>query len=849
MKRVIFILACIFLALPCGAEIITVDDDGPADFNNIQAAIDDANDGDIIEVKPGTYTGVGNRDISFDGRAIVVRSTDPNDPNIVAATIIDCNGSESDPHRGFYFHNNEDTNSVLAGLTITNGYAPPAQTGSNIYSVGGAIYCYVASPMVRNCTINRNEAGRVGGGIYCYNSNAIVTNCTITDNSSYDSGGGFYSHLGSPTISNCIITGNSANHVRSNGGGVVICGIAAIGHCTITGNWVNGSGGGIHGCNPTISPTISNCIVWDNGDSEVGGSATVSYSDVEGGYPGTGNIDADPLFVDSAGGDYHLSANSLCINAGDPAYSSEPGEADIDGDLRVINGRVDVGADEVNYEGPIIRISPTECEFYANESGTNPETQILSIRNGGIGTLNWEITEDCSWLEVTPTSGESVGDINEVSLSVDISELAQGSYNSELTINANGTFNSPRTLAVTIYVGGTLYVPSQYETIQAAINASGEGDQIIVSPGAYYENIDFGGKNITVRSTDPTNPSVVASTIIDANLYGSVVTFSGTETPACVLSGLTIKNGKNQLGAGICGGDWGTTGTLATIQYNIISGNRADTDWFPSNGWGGGLYNCDGAIQYNIISGNGVYCDEGVSYGGGLSGCDGIIQNNLISNNLASGFGVGYGGGLYECNGTIESNTIFGNSAHYGGGLSNCNSTIRNCIVWNNVAPTGPQVYTSTDPTYSCIQGWTGSLGGTGNTGADPCFADPANGDYHLQSQAGRWDPNSETWVTDANTSPCIDAGDPNSDWTAELWPHGKRINMGVYGGTPEASMSLSDAGDIADLNNNGSVDHTDLMMFTNQWLYQEILMSEDLDRNGFVDFSDFTIFGNNWQW
>ncbi|MHC4312873.1 MAG: hypothetical protein ACYSW3_10465 [Planctomycetota bacterium] len=73
---------------------------------------------------------------------------------------------------------------------------------------------------------------------------------------------------------------------------------------------------------------------------------------------------------------------------------------------------------------------------------------------------------------------------------------------------------------------------------------------------------------------------------------------------------------------------------------------------------------------------------------------------------------------------------------------------------------------------------------GQGNIDADPCFADPCNGDYHLQSEAGRWEPNIESWVQDNVSSPCIDAGDPNSDWTAELWPHGKRINIGAYGGS-----------------------------------------------------------------
>jgi hypothetical protein len=97
-------LVALILLLPtiagtAAGRTITVDDDSPADFDNIQAAINDANDGDTVVVLPGTYTGDGNRDIDFRGKAITVRSTDPNDPTVAAATIIDCNGTKEDPHR------------------------------------------------------------------------------------------------------------------------------------------------------------------------------------------------------------------------------------------------------------------------------------------------------------------------------------------------------------------------------------------------------------------------------------------------------------------------------------------------------------------------------------------------------------------------------------------------------------------------------------------------------------------------------------------------------------------------------------------------------------------------------
>jgi hypothetical protein len=90
--------------------------------------------------------------------------------------------------------------------------------------------------------------------------------------------------------------------------------------------------------------------------------------------------------------------------------------------------------------------------------------------------------------------------------------------------------------------------------------------------------------------------------------------------------------------------------------------------------------------------------------------------------------------------------------------------------------------------TYSNVQGgWSDE----GNIDVDALFADPANGDYHLQSQSGRWDPQTETWVADDVTSPCIDAGDPDSDLHTEPSPNGGRINMGAYGGTSQASKSF----------------------------------------------------------
>jgi len=171
-------------------------------------------------------------------------------------------------------------------------------------------------------------------------------------------------------------------------------------------------------------------------------------------------------------------------------------------------------------------------------------------------------------------------------------------------------------------------------------------------------------------------------------------------------------------------------------------------------------------------------------------------------------------------------------------------SSIHNCILWGD----SPQVYNSgtLTITYSNIQGgWNGE----GNIDIDPNFVDPANSDYHLKSQAGRWNPNTLTWIQDAVTSPCVDAGDPTSVWTNELWPHGKRINMGAYGGTPQASMSRSCVGNIADLNHDDVVDFLDYNIFSNGWPVEQVLLASDLSRNGSMGIEDMEIFCDNWLW
>ncbi|MBA7704821.1 hypothetical protein ES703_113640 [subsurface metagenome] len=358
-------------------------------------------------------------------------------------------------------------------------------------SVGGAIFCSDSSPIIQNCIITGNYS-ILGGGIFCYrDSNPAIRNCLIVDNSaSY--GGGMYCQGNSPVITNCTISGNSAD----------------------------AKGGGIR-CYDGSNPIIDNCLLWDNqADSGDGHelalrsdcNVSVAYSDVEGGQwavdlegavdPeqdlkvswGAGNIDVDPCFVDPNNGDYHLQPGSPCIDAGTNSPSGQLPAKDIEGQNRPIDGDndgnavADMGAYEsLTCEEPLIDLSATKFKFKARQGGVNPEFQILSIRNSGAGTLNWAINYECGWLVVDPCEGSSTGELDEITLSVDITALASGIYNCQLTISDSNAVNSPKTVEakLRLYGDGQLPVPLEYPTIQAAIDAAADGNVVIVADGIY----------------------------------------------------------------------------------------------------------------------------------------------------------------------------------------------------------------------------------------------------------------------------------------------------------------------------------------------------------------------------
>jgi len=211
-------------------------------------------------------------------------------------------------------------------------------------------------------------------------SHPLLINCTFSANSALHGAGGMNNEWSSPTLINCTFAGNLSTHA---GGMLNTCSNPTLTNCTFSGN-ATYSGRNSAMWNYACSPTLVNCIVWTDSGSEIFGPAVITYSNVQGGWQGQGNIDVDPCFVSLGywadandpnitvdprdpnavwvNGDYHLLPHSPCINAGDPNYIAEPNETDLDGKPRVIAGRIDMGAYEFNHI-PVADAGPNQTVY------------------------------------------------------------------------------------------------------------------------------------------------------------------------------------------------------------------------------------------------------------------------------------------------------------------------------------------------------------------------------------------------------------------------------------------------------------------------------------------------------
>lgn len=291
----------------------------PGEYSTIQAAIDVAVDGDVVIVEPGTYY----ENINFNGKNIVLTSTDPNDSAVVASTIIDGGGLGST----VTFAGGEDASCVLTGFTITNGYAEK----------GGGIYCGEnSSPTILCCTISANSSssrrGSIGvSGIFCTGNSPVISHCTISGNVDLPymgrRGVAIVFESSNATINNCIISENMCSGIICGGQirGCIISGNEGTGiSCrdgtVITDSTVSQNAGTGISCRGT---TVSNCTISGNeregiycGDNTTVSNCTVSGNGRRGIHCGDNNIIINCIIMDNIfGGVSFVGDDSKIINS------------------------------------------------------------------------------------------------------------------------------------------------------------------------------------------------------------------------------------------------------------------------------------------------------------------------------------------------------------------------------------------------------------------------------------------------------------------------------------------------------------------------------------------------------
>lgn len=320
--------------------------DGPK--RTIQAGVDAGGIYGLVQVADGVYTGPGNRDIVVAAEWLTIRSQSG-----PGACVIDCQGTPADPHRAFIIAGSQGGMygyDRLGGFTIRNGYAIDgggAIVSENNFGAwvdcvfvdnaaesttpqlgGGAVRVRSGAPHFLNCTFVRNTA-QYGGAVQL-NGGARISNCVFSANSAFR--GGAIHNSGAGFVENCTISGNTATH-----GGAVFSDSGA--------------------------PNVGNCILWGNAPNQLDGHMIVWYSTIQGGWPGLGNLDSDPLLVrlpshggdgwgddsstledESANddfGDLRLGSGSPCIDSGYPQPPSSHRAVDRDGRIRVWDGNAD----------------------------------------------------------------------------------------------------------------------------------------------------------------------------------------------------------------------------------------------------------------------------------------------------------------------------------------------------------------------------------------------------------------------------------------------------------------------------------------------------------------------------
>ncbi len=654
---------------------------------SIQTAIDTAEVGDVIVLSQGTYT----ETINFNGKAVTVRSSNPDDWDVIEATIIDANG-EGDV---VTFENGESSSALLWGLTVKGG--------DNAWHGGGIICGPLAAPTIKNCLITDNE-GDNGAGFYCTDgAHPTLNGCRIIDNKATLRGGGAFIKESTPTFINCSISNNDAGWtedgivcgyksstiitgcsitkhqgagLRSESDAVVSlinCVIAEnrpglfftesshldARHCTIVRNRGTSLGSGLYFFDDGVRQ-IKNSIIWNRGPEVFNESGTmeITYSCIQGGWPGTGNINALPDFVNANDGDYHLLDGSPCIDWG---YPSVGVNSDLDGNPRPgTDGLVDMGA----FESP--------AGFLPGSLEHEPQVIYVGVSDATPTGESWSsaLPTIAEALDVSNTSDEIWVRSGEYPEPVDLEPFVQlyGGFAGTETSRSEQDFSQNPTV-----INGTGYVGRVVTLAEDSLV-----DGFTIEKGiAYVYDVTATIRNCVIRNSSSPHQG------------GGLYAFGGSLT----ITGCTIEHCQSEKGGG----------ALFNSCKEVALGNCRIVDNTATYSGGGFV-----AYQTPVR-----------------------LMNCIIARNRARDGGAAVAT-EWDCSLSVTHCTLVDNRVTFTGGLGGCIAMdgpiqVVNSIFWNM----GREIVSdgTKDVRYSCLQsGWTGE----GNIDGFPEFLDRAGGDYHL---------------------------------------------------------------------------------------------------------------------
>ncbi len=733
----------------------------PNAFNDLRDALSVAVvPGDQIWVAAGTYypTDTTDRYISFQmkkdmaiyggfvGTETTLEDRDISSNKTILSGDIGVAGDNSDNSYHVFYH--PDTlaldEAVLDGFTITGGNAD----GAAPHDDGGGMYNKGSSLTLTNCIFSKNSVIDNGGGIYNIASSLTLVNCTFSDNSA-KFGGGLSNSSSSPDLFNCTLSGNKALF----GGGMYnhFSSLPNLINCILWGNDASSSGNEVY--NNLSSPKFFHCNIQGSGGS-VSWDTTFG---IDGGY----NKDFDPKFADASNGDLHLMYNSSCINNGDSSVV-DIGATDIDNENRIIDGAVDMGADEYldtdadgmpdyweNAYGATDADNDGDNDGLINleeyQNGTNPndpDTDDDGMPDG------WEVLNSLSPLV------DNAGDEEDDDFLINLAEYQNSTDPNNEDTDGDGLLDGIEIIrgsdpnnsadipsSIVIYVDDNaagsnngLSWGDAFNNLQDALMFAGvSGDSIWMATGTYYPTQYPNG-----GSTDREKHFSLKN---EVSIYGG---FAGTET--------TLEDRDISANETILSGDIGVAGDNSDNSYHVfyhpktlalndtavldgvtITGGNAGPDYPHYHG--GGMYNINASPTLANCS---FINNSAKDHGGGILNYEN--SSPTLVNCIFSGNSAKDGGGMYNINAspTLANCTFIDNSAKdYGGGIYNYKNfyynspppILTNCSFINNSAEKygGGMFNSSSSPTMTNCSFSNNSAddsgGGMSNTGSQPILS------------------------------------------------------------------------------------------------------------------------------